>query len=107
MVKLDATYEYLTEEEKRLKQDRDREKYWKKWGPYVAERQWATGQPPAFYFVSIFLMIMLVQELLGGVRMELRESLIPMASKTLHSHSGMKRSWFQFSSAFVALTGSQ
>ena len=42
MVKLDATYEYLTEEEKRLKQDRDREKYWKKWGPYVAERQWAT-----------------------------------------------------------------
>ncbi|ORY64370.1 Six-hairpin glycosidase-like protein [Pseudomassariella vexata] len=35
-------HEYLTEEEKRLKQDRDRVKYWKKWGPYVAERQWAT-----------------------------------------------------------------
>lgn len=34
----------LTEEEKRLKQDAQREKYWKKWGPYVAERQWATGQ---------------------------------------------------------------
>ncbi|KAI1403729.1 Six-hairpin glycosidase [Hypoxylon fuscum] len=35
-------HEYLTEEEKRLKQDGNREKYWKKWGPYVAERQWAT-----------------------------------------------------------------
>lgn len=41
-------HEYLTEEEKRLKEDRDRVKYWKKWGPYVAERQWATGKltPP-------------------------------------------------------------
>jgi hypothetical protein len=36
-------HEYLTEEEKRLKEDRDRKKYWKKWGPYVSERQWATG----------------------------------------------------------------
>ncbi|KAI6778782.1 uncharacterized protein J7T54_007435 [Emericellopsis cladophorae] len=26
-------HEYLTEEEKRLKEDRNREKYWKKWGP--------------------------------------------------------------------------
>ncbi len=39
-------HEYLTEEEKRLKEDREREKYWKKWGPYVAERQWATGKCP-------------------------------------------------------------
>lgn len=36
-------HEYLTAEEKRLKEDRERTKYWKKWGPYVAERQWATG----------------------------------------------------------------
>ncbi|PGH23472.1 hypothetical protein AJ80_02426 [Polytolypa hystricis UAMH7299] len=35
-------HEYLTEEEKRLKEDRDRTKYWKRWGPYVSERQWAT-----------------------------------------------------------------
>ncbi|KAG5977597.1 hypothetical protein E4U56_007348 [Claviceps arundinis] len=35
-------HEYLTEEERRLKEDRERTKYWKKWGPYVAERQWAT-----------------------------------------------------------------
>lgn len=37
-------HEYLTQEEKRLKEDRNRTKYWKKWGPYVAERQWATGK---------------------------------------------------------------
>ncbi|QKX59909.1 uncharacterized protein TRUGW13939_07051 [Talaromyces rugulosus] len=35
-------HEYLSAEEKRLKEDRDRVRYWKKWGPYVAERQWAT-----------------------------------------------------------------
>ncbi|TQS37179.1 hypothetical protein Golomagni_02357 [Golovinomyces magnicellulatus] len=42
MVKIDQVHEYLTEEEKRLQEDRDRVKYWKKWGPYVSERQWAT-----------------------------------------------------------------
>jgi len=48
MVKIDH-HEYLSEEEKRLKEDRDRTKYWKRWGPYVAERQWATGNiPPRF-----------------------------------------------------------
>ncbi|KAH8729975.1 Six-hairpin glycosidase-like protein [Ilyonectria robusta] len=35
-------HEHLTEEERRLKEDRERTKHWKKWGPYVAERQWAT-----------------------------------------------------------------
>lgn len=37
-------HEYLTEEEKRLKEDKKRIKYWKKWGPYISERQWATGE---------------------------------------------------------------
>jgi hypothetical protein len=41
MVLIDK-HEYLTEEEKRLKEDRERTRYWKRWGPYVAERQWAT-----------------------------------------------------------------
>ena len=45
MVLLDG-HSFLTAEEKRLEEDRNREKYWKKWGPYVAERQWATGNPP-------------------------------------------------------------
>lgn len=30
-------YEYLTQEERRLKEDRERKKYWKKWGPYLSE----------------------------------------------------------------------
>ncbi|KAF2460552.1 Six-hairpin glycosidase-like protein [Lineolata rhizophorae] len=34
--------EYLCEEEKRLKEDKERKRYWKRWGSYVAERQWAT-----------------------------------------------------------------
>ena len=42
MVRIDH-HEYLSEEENRLKEDRERTKYWKRWGPYVAERQWATG----------------------------------------------------------------
>lgn len=37
-------HEYLCTEEQRLKDDRERKKYWKKWGPYTAERQWATGE---------------------------------------------------------------
>lgn len=43
MVVID-NHEFLTQEEKRLREDRHRTKYWKKWGPYVSERQWATGE---------------------------------------------------------------
>ncbi|KUI74038.1 hypothetical protein VM1G_09281 [Cytospora mali] len=39
-------HEFQTEEEKRLKEDRHRVKYWKKWGSYLPERQWATGHSP-------------------------------------------------------------
>ena len=42
MVVLD-NHTYLCKEEQRLKEDKQRSKYWKKWGPYTAERQWATG----------------------------------------------------------------
>lgn len=31
-----------TEEEKRLKEDKNRKSYWKRWGPYLSERQWGT-----------------------------------------------------------------
>ena len=53
MVRIDH-HEYLSEEEKRLKEDRERTKYWKKWGPYVAERQWATGITPSQTFRNQF-----------------------------------------------------
>ena len=32
----------ITTEEKRLQQNKNREKYWLKWGPYLSERSWAT-----------------------------------------------------------------
>ncbi|KAK5687983.1 hypothetical protein LTR17_026591, partial [Elasticomyces elasticus] len=39
---LEGNQEVMSAEELRLKEDRERSKYWKKWGPYTAERQWAT-----------------------------------------------------------------
>ncbi|CCH41117.1 hypothetical protein BN7_654 [Wickerhamomyces ciferrii] len=30
----------LTAEEKRLEEDRKKQKYWRRWGPYMSERQW-------------------------------------------------------------------
>lgn len=32
----------MTQEEARLQADRDRTSYWKRWGPYLADRQWGT-----------------------------------------------------------------
>lgn len=32
----------MTQEEKRLAEDRDRKTYWRRWGPYLSERQWGT-----------------------------------------------------------------
>src|SRR5437867_3552362 len=37
-----ATQETLTAEERRLAEDARRETNWKRWGPYLAERQWGT-----------------------------------------------------------------
>ena len=34
--------EFLTPEERRLKEDSERERNWKRWGPYLANRQWGT-----------------------------------------------------------------
>lgn len=37
-----STSNVLTREEERLNEDRGRVRYWKRWGPYLSERQWAT-----------------------------------------------------------------
>ena len=34
--------EHKLAETKRLGEDSDREKNWKRWGPYLSERQWGT-----------------------------------------------------------------
>ncbi len=36
------TTQPLTQEEIRLQEDRERQVYWKRWGPYLSERQWGT-----------------------------------------------------------------
>lgn len=44
MVVVDS-HEYLSEEEKRLQEDRERKRYWKKWydpSPPGLQRQWAS-----------------------------------------------------------------
>lgn len=38
-------------EEKRLEEDERKEKHWKRWGPYVSERQWV--RRPRFYSVHV------------------------------------------------------
>ncbi|MGF1676466.1 MAG: glucosidase [Rivularia sp. (in: cyanobacteria)] len=32
----------MTAEEKRLEEDRNRQAYWRRWGPYLSDRQWGT-----------------------------------------------------------------
>jgi len=32
----------MTPEELRLQEDRERTAYWKRWGPYLSDRQWGT-----------------------------------------------------------------
>ena len=34
----------LTAEERRLQEDRNKSKYWRRWGSYLAERQWVSIQ---------------------------------------------------------------
>ncbi|GAA5962083.1 hypothetical protein JCM21900_001941 [Sporobolomyces salmonicolor] len=44
-IKMSAGFEFDTwksVEEKRLEEDERKEKHWKRWGPYLSERQWAT-----------------------------------------------------------------
>jgi hypothetical protein len=38
----EAAQTVLVDEEKRLEESRDRKKHWKRWGPYLSERQWGT-----------------------------------------------------------------
>ena len=47
----------LKTEADRLKEDKSREKNWKRWGPYLSERQWATVRedysPDGSWYVCI------------------------------------------------------
>jgi len=41
MADLQSEYQSITEEQK-LREDQNRERNWKRWGPYLSERQWGT-----------------------------------------------------------------
>jgi hypothetical protein len=32
----------VTDEHRRLEESRERERHWKRWGPYLSERAWGT-----------------------------------------------------------------
>jgi hypothetical protein len=106
-------HEILSEEEKRLRQDRDRTKYWKRWGSYLSERQWATcredysadGDAWSREFLikcstnlpdilQIFHMDRLDTELIDGAKTVSLVSQILMAVSTLLSRSGMSKMRF-------------
>jgi len=36
----------MTREEQRLEQSRQRTAHWKRWGPYLSEREWGTVRDP-------------------------------------------------------------
>jgi len=38
----EANQSVTTAEEKRLEESRERKRHWKRWGPYLSERQWGT-----------------------------------------------------------------
>ena len=40
--KTEVIYARKAAETERLIEDRDRKKNWKRWGPYLSERQWGT-----------------------------------------------------------------
>src|ERR1700751_2289772 len=38
----DTSQSAITAEERRLEESRERKRHWKRWGPYLSERQWGT-----------------------------------------------------------------
>ena len=99
-----------TAEAERLKCDKTREKNWKRWGPYVSERQWATVREDysadgSWYVVSFtvhhlfhcgmlvagtsYLMIMHGLEPTDGERMESWECVIVSVVSALPWPCGM------------------
>src|SRR5437762_257308 len=42
----------MTREEKRLQEARDRKAHWKRWGPYLSERQWGTVRKEYYFYLD-------------------------------------------------------
>jgi hypothetical protein len=82
----------LTAEGIRLSEDRARTNNWKRRGPYLSERQWATVCEDYSPYATAGItspMDMLAAGHTAGVKMDYSDSLIASAGFVLRSHSGM------------------
>ena len=84
----------MTEEEKRLEADKNRQAYWKRWGPYLSERQWGTVREDIALTVllgTIFPTLNPITALIAGEKMAYWEFLIPTSDFVSRSPSGMAK----------------
>jgi hypothetical protein len=82
----------MTQEAWRLKAAEDRTAHWRRWGPYLSERQWGTVREdysPTGTAWDFFPMIMLVREPTVGVKTASPGSPITTSGCVLPWHSGM------------------
>ena len=57
--------EYKGAEKYRLREDDERKKHWKRWGPYLSDRQWVRSLEIASFFLVIFSLAHGTIEFLG------------------------------------------
>ena len=116
--------EYKGAERYRLDQDRERELHWKRWGPYVSDRQWVRSvillyciliilynlrQPsvritlPMATLGATSLTNMPARALTGGARMVSQASQIITDASTSRSHCGTNRIVFSRSVSLASL----
>jgi len=90
----------MSQEEARLTADRELRTYWKRWGPYLSERQWGTvredysSNGTAWEYFPHDPMIILALVLTVGVKMALQAFLIPINGYVLRSRFGMGKIQF-------------
>jgi hypothetical protein len=75
----------------RLSEDRTRTKNWKRWGPYLSERQWRYAKTILVTATAgiTFLTTTLEAEFTAGAKTVYSDSLIASAGFVLRSHSGI------------------
>jgi hypothetical protein len=78
----------------RLSEDRARTKNWKRWGPYLSERQWATVREdysPYGNCWDFFSHTMLEAGLIAGEKTDYWDSPTENAGSVSVSHCGMEK----------------
>ena len=81
----------MTQEELRLQEDRERKANWKRWGPYLSERQWGTVREDysaGGHAGSTFPTIMRGAERIGGARTDWEAFAIATSLFASLSHCG-------------------